>query len=410
MRIAIFHNLPSGGAKRVVYEWMRLLARTDSLDVFSLSTADRHFCDLAPYAANQYVFEFRPRRLFRSPWGRLNQLQRWRDLLDLGNIARQVADRVDAGRYDVVLTNTCLHTGVPELLQYLRTPSVHYLHEPVANPVASTFRRSYHRANRLRRAVDAVDPLIKLYERGLQRVRRDSLRKSGLLLANSQFTRQTVKAQFGLEARVCYPGVDCDTFTPNPDRRRGKSVLSVGELSPRKGFDFLVESLAQLPGARRPPLILACNRVDADEELYVRSLASRHGVELTILVGLDARQLACEYRKAAVCIYAPVAEPLGLVPLEAMACGAPVLGVGEAGVKETIVAGRTGLLVEREQAKFAQAVDYALSEPGIAEDWGRRGREYVLEKWTWAKATAELRSHLARCAAQALGEECRTFS
>ena len=80
MRIALFHNTPSGGAKRAIYEWTRRLAANHLVDVYTLSSADHDFCDIRPFVEQHYIFEFQPRGLFGSPWGRLNQLQRWRDL------------------------------------------------------------------------------------------------------------------------------------------------------------------------------------------------------------------------------------------------------------------------------------------------------------------------------------------
>lgn len=81
---------------------------------------------------------------------------------------------------------------------------------------------------------------------------------------------------------------------------------------------------------------------------------------------LKTDQLVLEYNKAQICVYAPVLEPLGLVPLESMACGTPVVGVREGGVLESIVHEQTGLLTERDPAQFAGAVQHLLSNPALA--------------------------------------------
>ena len=73
MRIALFHNAPSGGAKRAIYEWTRRLTEHHQIDVYTLNSADHDFCDIRPFVQQYQVFDFAPRKLFNSPWGRLNQ-------------------------------------------------------------------------------------------------------------------------------------------------------------------------------------------------------------------------------------------------------------------------------------------------------------------------------------------------
>src|SRR5574338_1158445 len=118
MRIALFHNLPSGGAKRAIYEWVRRLADEYSIDVFTLNTADHSFCDIRPFVSNYRIYNFTPHVLFRSPLGRLNQLQRWRDLGDLRAIQGRMAKDINAGGYDLLFANPCLFTFAPAVLEY----------------------------------------------------------------------------------------------------------------------------------------------------------------------------------------------------------------------------------------------------------------------------------------------------
>jgi len=82
-----------------------------------------------------------------------------------------------------------------------------------------------------------------------------------------------------------------------------------------------------------------------------------------------------------------------------MACGVPVIGVSEGGVAESIVHERTGLLVERDPEKFAGAMQHLLSNPDLALEYGRNGREHVLRHWTWDQSTESVERHLAACAA-----------
>lgn len=399
MRVALFHNTPSGGAKRAIFEWTKRLSSHHHIDVFTLSTADHGFCDIRPFVKRHRVFDFSPNRLFERPWGRLNQFQRWRDLNHLALTSQKIAEEIDAGDYDITFANTCSFTFTPGILQYIETPSVYYLHEPFGRSFVRTFQRPYLRQDGVRTAANRIDPLIRLYKGRMEKYQSQSVVGASLLLANSLFTQEEMKKSFGIDTPICHYGADCDSFRPELDVRREDFVLSVGELSPRKGFDFLVESLGRISAEKRPPLRLACNRVELLEHEYVQDLAQQQGVELVILADLNTDELRAQYNRARLCVYAPVLEPFGLVPLEAMACGTAVVGVREGGVQESVVDGQTGILVERDPAKFAAAIVHLIDKPELAEAYGRKGREQVLSHWTWDRSVEVLEGLLCECAA-----------
>lgn len=393
-RIAVFHNLPSGGAKRALHEWVKRLAERHTLDVYSLSTADHDYCDLRPYAAHHTVLPFEALGLFNSPFGRLNQLQRRRDLGRLQTLYRGLAEQIDAAGYDVVFSNPCSFTFIPLLHLSLKTPAVYYLHEHFPNRVQRSIPRPYEHRSSLRAAVDRLDPLIPLYYSRLASLQRRAAGGVASLLSNSAFTSRQLREDFGLPSQVVYLGVDSQGFQPLPETQRGGHVLSVGELSPRKGFDFVIESMALLPEEQRPALRLACNRQLPEERAYIEGLARQRGVHLEILSNLNSAQLNLEYNHAAALVYAPYLEPFGLVPLEAMACAAPVVAVAEGGVPESVVDGFTGRLTSRAPQAFAAAVAEVLANPATARAWGQNGRARVLERWTWQRSTDELERYL----------------
>jgi glycosyltransferase involved in cell wall biosynthesis len=397
MRIALFHNAPSGGAKRAIYEWTRRLAKNHAIDVYTLSTADHEFCDIRPYVAGYNISEFESNRLYESPFGRLNQLQRRRDLEKLTELSERIAKTIEIGRYDVFFAHTCQFTVIPTVLQFLETPSVYYLHEPFGQAFTRQISRPYVEQGRMRATLDRYDPLIKRYQQKLDAIQQDSVSRTSLLLANSRFTQKQMKRIFGVDTPVCHYGVNLDSFRPLSGVDKESFVVSVGELSPRKGFDFVVESVGRIPSDRRPQLKLACNRIELAELMYIQDLAEHCGVDLEVKSSLNSHDLAVLLNQAYLCAYAPVQEPFGLVPLEAMACGTPVVGVNEGGVKESVVHEQTGLLVDRNQDQFADALEQLILQPQLAKAYGQSGRKYVRQNWTWAQSTTKLEQHLEAC-------------
>jgi glycosyltransferase involved in cell wall biosynthesis len=396
LRIALVHNLPSGGGKRALFEWSRRLAARHDLHAFTLSTADHDFCDVRPFVTSHASYEFATSRLFETPLGRLNAWQRWRDLVRLDALGRRIAAAIDGGGFDVVFAHTCQFTFLPACLSFVRTPVAYYLHEAFgrAMPARAAAPAASARET-IGRWLDRIDPLPALYRSRLDSVQRRGLASGVRLLANSAFTSARMGAAYGFgHPPICPYGVDGDAFRPLAEEARGGHVLSVGELSPRKGFLFLVDALGKLPAGRRPALRLACNAVRDDERARVEQRARESGVCLEVMVGLTTGDLVREYNRAALCVYAPHQEPFGLVPLEAMACGTAVVGVAEGGVRESVVHGRTGLLAPRDAEAFAQAVGRLLDDPALAAEYGRQGRAHVLDCWTWERSTAAIEAQL----------------
>ncbi len=395
MKIGVYHNLPSGGAKRTLYEQVCRLVRRHEVHVYALSTADEALFDLRRIVKVYRRYEFVPRNLLPSPLGRLNQFQRWRDIHRLDLLARLIAAEVDDRGYDAVLVHPCMWTQAPLMLRHVQTPSVYYCQEPRRVLYERVPRNGIEDWN-YARVLDPIDPLIKLYRDRARKVDRDATRAADVVLVNSRFMQQIVGGIYGVSPIVSYHGVDSESFRPGASKLTPDYVLSVGSIQPFKGFDFIIESLGLLPAPSRPTLRLVANAEAATERAYLERLAMRLGVKLLIDVRLDEETLARRYREAALVVYAPYYEPFGLVPLEAAASGVAVVGVAEGGVKESILHEVTGLLAERNQEQFAGAVALLLQQPRLRETYGQQGREWVLREWTWDRAVDRVEEQLAR--------------
>jgi glycosyltransferase involved in cell wall biosynthesis len=224
-----------------------------------------------------------------------------------------------------------------------------------------------------------------------------NIRSAGSVLTNSLYTKQILSERYGVEAGVLYPGVDTERFRPSvgPD---GEYVLSVGALVPRKGHQFVVTALQRLPAASRPPLVVAANDSEPDEERRVRQLADKLGVELQVHRITDDRELVQLYCGARVFVYAAEREPLGLAPLEAMACGTPVVAVGEGGVRETVLDNVTGWLVERDMDAFAARLGSLLGDSAVRTRMSEAATEHVQAKWNSQRMMDRLEGALLKAA------------
>lgn len=398
MRIALYHNLPSGGGKRALFEIVRGIAVRHQIDGYSLSSANHSFCDIRPHCRVHQISSFAPWRLLRRPVGRLNPLIRTLDILRLWLVQKRIAAQIDAQHYDLVFVHNCQYEQGPSLLRFLTSPSVYYCQEPPRLVYERSLARSNTPQSRVGRSLDAIDPLPFLYRAVVRANDRTNAHSASLVLVNSHYSRETIYKTYGVFARVGRLGVDTDLFKPTGLSKEWQ-VLSVGAITPSKGFDYVIRSIARIEDRFRPAVVIIGNDQDLAERHYLEAMAADLKVHVEFRIGVSDASLIDAYNRAILTVYMPVMEPFGFVPLESMACGTPVVGVCEAGVRETIVDGLTGILVERDEAKVASAITRLLSQPELAAEMGRNGRRHVEARWTWPVAIAELEEHLATAAA-----------
>jgi len=185
-------------------------------------------------------------------------------------------------------------------------------------------------------------------------------------------------------------GVDPKLFHPAPTPHRPRRVVSVGRLVPRKGFEDLITALKMVPQAE---LVIAggppAHRLRSDHEAQrLRAHAEALGVSDRVrLIGRVARQdmpgLLCS---AEVVACTPWYEPFGIVPLEAMACGVPVVASMVGGIKDTVVDGVTGKLVPpRDPEKLAKELRFLLANDFLRNAFGIAGADRVSACYTWAE-------------------------
>ncbi|AEE46720.1 glycosyltransferase [Cellulomonas fimi] len=203
--------------------------------------------------------------------------------------------------------------------------------------------------------------------------------------------------------RVVPCGVDVAHFSPaaapaGPPRREPVRLLVVGRLVERKGVDTVIDALADLPDAE---LCVAggpgADDLDGDPEVVrLRARATARGVADRVhLLGRVAHDaMPGLLRSADVVVATPWYEPFGIVPLEAAACGVPVVGSAVGGLLDSVVDGRTGVLVPpRDPQAVARAVRSLVDAPVWAAATGRAARERAVRLYAWervAAATAEV--------------------
>jgi glycosyltransferase involved in cell wall biosynthesis len=407
MRIAVWHNLPSGGGKRTLYYHIRgLIERGHSVEAWCPPTSDRTYLPLGRLTTEHVVpIDTRQPGKFIGRISLLGGLNgdELREAKALDEHCRRCADEINRGGFDILFANSSIIQAVSSIGRYVKTRKVLYLQEPnrwlyeargdgLPWAAIPAVRRPWMHPRYMRWFVFNLIRTQQL--RVLARDERLNAKAFDPILVNSYFSRESLLRAYGLDSTVCYLGVDTQLFV-NHHHIRENFVVGMGELSPHKNVEFVLKAIAQI-AVHRPPLVWIANR---GSDLYyeqMRSLAESYGVSFEVRTSIGDNELVDTLNRAFVMLYAPRLEPFGLAPLEANACGLPVIAVAEGGVREAIIDGVNGLLVQHQPQAMARAIERLRDDKHLTAQLSKSGSELVLEKWSVNSAIERLERQLTQ--------------
>jgi glycosyltransferase involved in cell wall biosynthesis len=322
---------------------------------------------------------------------------------------RECAEEINRGGFDFLFANSSLLQAAASIGRYVKIPKVIYLQEPnrrlyeaglqdgadgwlhepemaqlpwVAPPWSEKFWSPKYLKLFLRNTVRVQALRVQAREELL------NARAYDAILVNSMFSRESMLRAYGLDAKVCYLGIDTDKFS-NLHLTRENFVVGLGAIHFYKNIKLVIEALAKVQEPR-PPLIWIGDSAVRSHLDELMDLARAVGVNFEPKIKIGDDELVHILNRARLMVYAPRLEPFGFAPLEANACGLPVVAVAEGGVRETIIDGVNGLLVEHDARELAAAIQHLMSNKAYAYELGNNGCNLVAERWSLSAAVDRL--------------------
>jgi glycosyltransferase involved in cell wall biosynthesis len=293
-------------------------------------------------------------------------------------------------RYTLIHTNYCLSGWVGLQLKFrLGLPQVH----------------TYHSLGAVKyRDVENPPPLASI-RHGVEWA---CLEQSDCVVATSpqeaEDLRQLVSEQGRIKIIPC--GINAGHFgsvTQEAARQSlgiappSRVVLYVGRFEPRKGIETLVKACAQIPKPFQLYLVGGSREggSDSQEQQRIRALVKALDLEkVAVFTGRVSQQdLPAYYAAADVCVVPSYYEPFGLVAIEAMAAGTPVIASDVGGLRHTVVHNKTGLLVPAcNPNKLAVAIWELLSQASRRQAYGEVGRNWVQSQFSSAAVARKIQA------------------
>ena len=269
-----------------------------------------------------------------------------------------------------------------------RRPSVWFAAEPLRmlydlrdysndkNAEISVHLYPKHRYDRFR--VSDIEVMLKIIEKV------DSQARFDRLVANSRTNGQYIENIYGRKPdRIAYPGIHLtEDFSPPPIFDK---VLYVGRLWHHKRVELIIKAMALTMSPNK--LLIAG---DGPEKPRLKQLARGLGIAKNVQflgdVSMEERDRL--YRECTCCVYTPVREPFGMVPLEAAAAGRPVVATSGGGYSEVLTKD-AAIFVPAYEGAIAGAIHSLMSNPTRAMKMGRAGRK-IAESYTWDRTADTL--------------------
>jgi glycosyltransferase involved in cell wall biosynthesis len=279
-----------------------------------------------------------------------------------------------------------------------RVPAVAYCHTPL-----KILHDPVNRA-RLTSSRPMIGHALKVLGPGFNAVDRRMWRRYQHAFANSAETRTRI-GRAGLadpaDVEVLHPGVDTDRFAFGHGRR-DDAFLVAGRIMWQKNIELAIDAIADARRRGSTAELVIAGAVDAKSRDYLASLRERAaGLPVRFVVDPTDDELRELYQRCKALLFTPENEDWGIVPLEAMSCGTPVLAVDAGGPRESVVDGVSGWLLPADAAAFGARMRTVETLPAAVIAEVRRATRRRALAFGWESFTARIDAVMEATVAEA---------
>lgn len=269
-------------------------------------------------------------------------------------------------QYDLIISTS--HCVAKSARPGPHTYHISYVHAPMRYvwDAFDTYFRTPRTSPSVRMAAELVRPYLKRWDR-------NTADRVHTYLCNSRNVRRKIREYYGREAQVIHPPVDVDHFQPGSEKQ--DFYLMIGAFAPNKRVDLAIEAF------NRMELPLKIVGKGQDEE-YCRGIA---GPTIEFLGELESSELLALYQQARAFVF-PGEDDFGITPLEAQACGTPVLAYAAGGALETVTE-QTGIFFDIQSVdalcagiEEMEARHHEFRQEAFEQNTSRFGRERYKEQ------------------------------
>jgi len=261
--------------------------------------------------------------------------------------------------------------------------TIWYCHEPSAFIHIKKWRQSIN--NPLKQTIANIfSPVFSVIDINITKY-------ADILLANSKFGSSLVSKVYNRIPKIIYPGTDTTKYHPIQYNQKHNTIITISRLTKFKNIDVLIKASSQIKNKQTNLIIIG----DGEEKENLQKLINRLHInnKTKILSGLNDSQLINYCAHAKIFILCSKNEPFGIVPVEAMACGTPVIVDNTGGPKETVIDNVTGKIIDMNSKNLYLTLNLMLADNDLLKKWSINARKQSL-KFDWSRSVSNLTEYL----------------
>jgi len=215
------------------------------------------------------------------------------------------------------------------------------------------------------------------------------------VISHSKFTAQNIQKHYGINAPIMYLGTNTKVFSPNSNNNKKNAILTLGDTKIRRA-DLLIKAASKLRKKRNDFeiwIVGSKNEIDLELKNLVKTLHIEENIKF--FGQISDSKLSKLYSEALVTAHLVKEAPFGLIVIESMSCGTPVISWKPGGPEETIIHGETGFLIpENNENALIEKIEMFLNSPDLSNKMGKKSRERVEKYFDLAQHHSHMREHL----------------
>ena len=239
-------------------------------------------------------------------------------------------EQFDLSDYDLILSSS--HAVAKGVITSHEQLHISYMHTPIR--YAWELQHEYLKQRGLERGLKAT--IVKAILHNIRRWDQSTANRPDVYIANSKFIAGRIRKTYDRPAKVIYPPVNVERMSLRC--QKDNFYLAAGRIVPYKRFDLVVEAFSKIPSAK---LVVIG---DGPEMKKLKSIAGPN----VQLMGYQSDEVLRDHMQRAKGFVFAALEDFGIMPVEAQACGTPVIAFGRGGTAETVIHGTTGLHFEEQ--------------------------------------------------------------
>lgn len=315
MKIAVYHNLPNGGAKRLILDLLfELQRRNHNVTLF---TSTNGF--------NKYKLSHQKNKInvINLSWLNPKSTKDYLKLLffNISKKTKELADQIDNSSFDFLILGGDWITNTSSLPLYLKTPTVLIAHE---------LKREFYEQTEFNKPKIFKQFIWKIITKKLKQLEIKSLNNSNLIIVNSIYSLKNFNKLINLNhnIEIIYPFISKNFLNEKTNKTKKNYYLIIGNNLYLKGINFIIKAISESKLSER------INLKVVSSSPKVKKYLNKAKINYKIFTHISDQKLIDFYKNAKALLFFSKKEPFGLVPLEALILGCPVFAINEGGFTE----------------------------------------------------------------------------